>query len=73
MAKISGSELRYKISTLLMDILGRQAGLDRDDERSIEDGFIQGNFLSSPILRFGGGTNELQRSIIAMRHLGMTR
>lgn len=73
MAKISGSELRYKISTLLMDILGRQAGLDRDDERSIADGFIQGNFLSSPILRFGGGTNELQRSIIATRHLGMTR
>jgi alkylation response protein AidB-like acyl-CoA dehydrogenase len=27
----------------------------------------------SPMLRFGGGTNEVQRSIIAMRHLGMPR
>ena len=73
MAKISGSELRYRITTLLMDILGRKAGLERGDERSIEDAYIQGNYLSSPILRFGGGTNEVQRSIIAMRHLGMTR
>ncbi len=73
MAKISGSELRYRISTLAMDILGRRGGLARDDEHSIEGALIQNNYLSSPILRFGGGTNEVQRSIIAARHLGMTR
>jgi len=73
MAKISGSELRYRMSTLLMDILGRRGGLARDDARSIEDAHVQGNYLASPILRFGGGTNEVQRSIIATRHLGMTR
>jgi alkylation response protein AidB-like acyl-CoA dehydrogenase len=73
MAKISGSELRYRMSNLLMDILGRVGGLTREDEDAVDNALIQGNFLSSPILRFGGGTNEVQRSIIATRHLGMTR
>jgi alkylation response protein AidB-like acyl-CoA dehydrogenase len=73
MAKISGSELRYRISTLLMDVLGRAGVLERDDPRAVEEGLVQGNYLASPILRFGGGTNEVQRSIIATRHLGMTR
>ncbi len=73
MAKISGSELRYRMTNLMMDILGRVGGLTREDELSVEGAYIQGNFLSSPILRFGGGTNEVQRSILATRHLGMTR
>ena len=30
-------------------------------------------YLGSTFLRFGGGANELQRSIIASRHLGMAR
>ena len=73
MAKISGSELRYRMTTLGMDILGRAGGLARDDTDAVENGHIQNNYLASPILRFGGGTNEVQRSIIATRHLGMTR
>jgi len=73
MAKISGSELRYRMSNLLVDILGRVGGLARDDDHAVERALVQGNFLSSPILRFGGGTNEVQRSILAARHLGMTR
>ena len=71
MAKISGSELRYRMTTLLMDILGRVGGLEEGDELAVAQ--VQGNYLASPILRFGGGTNEVQRSIIAARHLGMTR
>ncbi|MEZ4282908.1 MAG: acyl-CoA dehydrogenase family protein [Myxococcota bacterium] len=73
MAKISGSELRYRMSTLLVDVLGRAGVLEREDPRAVDQAHVQGNYLSSPILRFGGGTNELQRSIIATRHLGMTR
>lgn len=73
MAKISGSELRYRMTTLGMDILGRAGGLARDDADAVENGHIQNTYLASPILRFGGGTNEVQRSIIATRHLGMTR
>ena len=61
------------MTNLMMDILGRVGGLTREDELSVEGALIQGNFLSSPILRFGGGTNEVQRSILATRHLGMTR
>ena len=71
--KISGSELRYRMSTLLMDILGRVGGLAREDEQSIESAHVQGNYLSSPILRFGGGTNEVQRDIISAAGLWMPR
>ena len=73
MAKISGSELRYRMTNLMLDILGRVGSLERDDERAVDDALIQGNYLNSPIMRFGGGTNEVQRSILATRHLGMTR
>ena len=73
MAKISGSELRYRMTNLMLDILGRVGSLERDDERAVDDALIQGNYLNSPIMRFGGGTNEVQRSILAARHLGMTR
>ena len=73
MAKISGSELRCRMSNTLVDILGRAGVQGRGSDLAVEDGHIVGNYLSSPILRFGGGTNEVQRSIIATRHLGMTR
>ena len=74
MTKISGSELRYRMSTLAMDVVGRDAAVVNPDGMSATDVTrLQSNFLASPILRFGGGTNEVQRSIIASRHLGMAR
>jgi alkylation response protein AidB-like acyl-CoA dehydrogenase len=74
MAKISGSELRYRMTTLAMDVVGRDAaGFDPDAMSSTDVSRLQMNYLMSPILRFGGGTNEVQRSIIASRHLGMAR
>ena len=74
MAKISGSELRYRMTSMAMDILGR-VGNVRDEAKELAAvGARHGStFLSSTILRFGGGANELQRSIIASRHLGMAR
>ena len=74
MAKISGSELRYRMTTLAMDVVGRDAAaFDPEGMASTDVSRLQTNYLSSPILRFGGGTNEVQRSIIASRHLGMAR
>ncbi len=74
MAKIFGSELRYEITNTAMDLLGRYGGLSEGSgELAPLDGRMEQTWRMSPILRFGGGTNEVQRSIIAARHLGMSR
>jgi alkylation response protein AidB-like acyl-CoA dehydrogenase len=74
MAKVSGTELRYRMTNLAMDILGRYGALTSESgELAPSEGRQQNTWLWSPILRFGGGTNEVQRSIIAARHLGMSR
>ncbi len=74
MAKVHGSELRHRLSNTAMDLLGRCGGLsDESDPTAPMGGRMQSTWRMSPILRFGGGTNEVQRTIIATRHLGMPR
>ena len=74
MAKVFASELRYEITNTAMDLLGRYGGLSEPSgELAPLAGRMESTWRMSPILRFGGGTNEVQRSIIAMRHLGMPR
>jgi alkylation response protein AidB-like acyl-CoA dehydrogenase len=74
MAKIHGSELRFTLSNLAMDLLGRYGALSREASGlAPSEGRYESTWRSSPILRFGGGTNELQRTIIATRGLGMPR
>jgi alkylation response protein AidB-like acyl-CoA dehydrogenase len=74
MTKIWSSELRYRLSSMNMDLLGRYGGLHHDDEglAPVEAQNEQA-YRASPILRFGGGTNEVQRSIIAQRGFGLPR
>ncbi len=74
MAKIYGSELRYRLANTAMDLLGRYGGLGADTgELAPADGLMEWTYRLSPLLRFGGGTNEVQRTIIALFHLGMPR
>lgn len=74
MAKVHGSELRYRLANTAMDLLGRYGGLTGESGALAPmGGGIQSSWLMSPILRFGGGTNEVQRTIIATRYLGMPR
>ena len=57
-----------------MDLLGRAGGLDRAAGAAAPaGGKFEQTWRASPILRFGGGANELQRTIIATRGLGMPR
>jgi alkylation response protein AidB-like acyl-CoA dehydrogenase len=74
MTKIWSSELRYRLSSMNMDLLGRYGRLRSDDEGLTPvDGQNEQTYRGSPILRFGGGTNEVQRNIIAHRGLGLPR
>lgn len=74
MVKVWSSELRYRLSSLNMDLLGRYGGLTAEaEELAPMQGMNEQTYRSSPILRFGGGTNEVQRNIIAQRGLGLPR
>jgi alkylation response protein AidB-like acyl-CoA dehydrogenase len=74
MAKISGTELRTRIANTAMDLLGREGGLSAENgEAAPFDGRAEFNFRLSPIFRFGGGTNEVQRDIVASAGLGLPR
>jgi alkylation response protein AidB-like acyl-CoA dehydrogenase len=74
MAKVSGTELRTHIANLSMDLMGREGGLAAESgERAAYEGRAEFNFRLSPIFRFGGGTNEIMRDIIAAAGLGLPR
>ena len=72
MAKVSGTELRTRLANTAMDLLGREGGLSRESgERAPFEGRAEWSFRLSPIFRFGGGTNEVQRDIVAAAGLGL--
>ncbi len=74
MAKVWVSDSRERLSNMAMDILGRTGGLQRESgEYSAVDGDFEEAWRSSPPGRFGGGTNDIQRRIIACRGLGLPR
>jgi len=74
MAKISGTELRTRLANAAMDLLGRAGGLSAaSGDRAPFEGRAEFNFRLSPIFRFGGGTNEVQRDIVAAAGLGLPR
>ena len=74
MAKVWSSELRYRMNSLAMALLGRYGALTRESgDAAPMSGRLESMYRASPILRFGGGTNEVQRSIIAQRGLGLPR
>jgi alkylation response protein AidB-like acyl-CoA dehydrogenase len=74
MAKVWTTELRYKIGSTGIDLLGREGVLsDSPDSEAPIDGEMDRAYRTSPFLRFGGGTNEVQRDIIARRGLGLPR
>ena len=74
MAKISGTELRARLANLAMDLLGRAGGLSAEaGERAPFGGRAEFTYRLSPIFRFGGGTNEVMRDIVAAAGLGLPR
>jgi len=68
--KVFGTEFATEAYRLLMEVVGPTATLRRGAPGSHLAGRLERFHRSSLILTFGGGTNEVQRDIIAMMALG---
>jgi alkylation response protein AidB-like acyl-CoA dehydrogenase len=73
MAKIWVSELTERIGNFGTEILGLNGQLHPDEKRALLHGRLQWLYRIAPMLQFGGGTNEVQRNIIAMLGYGLPR
>jgi 3-oxocholest-4-en-26-oyl-CoA dehydrogenase alpha subunit len=71
--KIFTSELRQRIADLAIDLLGPDGLMAHRAAGAPLDGFYERLYRVSPLMRFGGGTNEVLRDVIAQRGYGMPR
>ncbi|HEY0533490.1 MAG TPA: acyl-CoA dehydrogenase family protein [Actinoplanes sp.] len=69
--KIFSSELRQRIADLGTQMLGMDGVLSGDDPYAVPGGGFEKLYRSAPLLRFGGGANEVLRDVIAQRGHGM--
>ena len=67
------SEVMRHTANVGLRILGHYGELDRDSKWTIMNARIMRMCLSSLSIGVGGGSNEIQRNIIAMRGLGLPR
>lgn len=71
--KVFGTEFSIEAYQLLLEVLGPIGYLKRGSPGSVLRGRLEQYYRSALILTFGGGTNEVQRDIIAMAGLRMPR
>ncbi len=71
--KVYGSELYVEAYRLLMGVIGVASALKTGSPGAILRGRLERYYRSTLVLTFGGGTNEVQRDIIAMAGLGIPR
>jgi 3-oxocholest-4-en-26-oyl-CoA dehydrogenase alpha subunit len=69
--KVFGTEFATEAYRLLMEVLGANAHVRDGSPGAILAGRIERMHRSALILTFGGGTNEVQRDIIAAAALGL--
>ncbi len=69
--KVFTSELRQRIADLALDLLGPDGLLAHRSENAPLAGKFERLYRAAPLMRFGGGTNEVLRDVIAQRGHGM--
>jgi 3-oxocholest-4-en-26-oyl-CoA dehydrogenase alpha subunit len=69
--KVYGSELHMEAYRALLEVLGAPGIIAGGSPGAVLKGTIESSYRNGLILTFGGGTNEIQRDIIAMAGLGM--
>jgi len=71
--KVYGTELAVEVYRLLMECFGDQACIRDGSPGAMVQGRIERMYRGALVLTFGGGANEIQRDMIAMRGLGFPR
>lgn len=69
--KVYGTEFAIEAYRLLMEVLGTNATIRQGSRGALLRGRVERLHRSALILTFGGGTNEIQRDIIASVGLGL--
>jgi len=69
--KVFGTEFAIEAYRLLMEVLGANASVRSGSPGQVLAGRIERAHRAALILTFGGGTNEVQRDIIAAATLGL--
>jgi len=69
--KVYGSELQIEAYRALIEVLNAPGILAKGSPGAVLQGKIESSYRNGLILTFGGGTNEVQRDIIAMAGMGM--
>ncbi|TNF35911.1 MAG: acyl-CoA dehydrogenase [Gammaproteobacteria bacterium] len=72
-AKVYGSEFFVECYRRLLEVVGQAGTLKRDSKGAILRGKLEHRYRSGSVLTFGGGTNEIQREIIAGAGLWLPR
>ena len=71
--KVYGTELALEVYRLLLEVVGQAGYLVEGSPGAVLRGRLEQQARGQTIFTFGGGTNEIQRDIIAMIGLGMPR
>ena len=69
--KVYATEFYVEAYERLMEVVGPAAAVKGDSPGAVLRGRLERMYRATLILTFGGGTNEVQRDIIAMAGLGM--
>ncbi len=73
MVKVYASELMERLSEAAFDLLGTAAALAEGSEGAIAGGAFEYGVRDALLYTIGGGTNEIQRTLIALRGLALPR
>jgi 3-oxocholest-4-en-26-oyl-CoA dehydrogenase alpha subunit len=71
--KVYGTELSLEVYRLLLEVVGQAGYLVQGSPGAVLRGRLENQARGQTIFTFGGGTNEIQRDIVAMVGLGMPR
>ncbi len=71
--KVYGTELALEVYQQLLEVVGQAGYLVEGSPGAVLRGRLEKQARGQTIFTFGGGTNEIQRDIIAMIGLGMPR